>query len=61
MHTCEECGMACGCDGEDVDHAYQPDDCVHFANGECDGAVWDDLGDDIDDLITAPPPPSSPR
>lgn len=47
MHTCEECGQACGCDGEDVDHAYQPDDCVHFANGECDSG--DGIGYEDDD------------
>lgn len=45
MHTCEECGQACDCDGEDVDHAYQPDDCVHImVDGECDvdGGVAED-------------------
>jgi hypothetical protein len=47
MHTREDCGMACDCDGEDVDHAYQPDDCAHFTDeGACDAADGAELGDD---------------
>lgn len=34
-HECEQCGMMCDCDGEDM-HNPQPETCVHFRQGNCD-------------------------
>jgi hypothetical protein len=34
VHECEDCGMICDCDGEDM-HNPQPDDCVHLAGSYC--------------------------
>jgi hypothetical protein len=45
VHECEDCGLICDCDGEDMQNP-QPDDCVHLTTpGEC-SADDDEFGDD---------------
>jgi hypothetical protein len=34
-HECDQCGMYCVCDGEDM-HNPQPPTCVHFYAWHCD-------------------------
>jgi len=49
-HECDQCGMYCDCDGEDM-HNPQPPTCVHFTPGNCDADDDSADGDDGTELL----------
>jgi hypothetical protein len=40
MHECPGCGMACGCDGDDLERDA-PDECCHACDEEEEPLAWD--------------------